>query len=75
VVPVVITICRTPSSRTAASATSASWAGVLAAIVAPDRNDSSIVQNRHRCGSAYRMHVCTTVVASTSAPCSRAICS
>ena len=35
VVPVVITICRTPSSRTAASATSASWAGVLAAIVRP----------------------------------------
>ena len=35
VVPVVITICVTPSSRTAASATSASCAGVLAATVAP----------------------------------------
>ena len=35
--PVVITICRTPSSRTAASATSASCAGVLAATVAPER--------------------------------------
>jgi hypothetical protein len=73
VVPVVITIWRTPSSRTAASATSASWAGVLAAIVVPPRSDSSIVQKRQRCSSPYRMQVCTTVVASTSLPCSRAI--
>jgi hypothetical protein len=73
VVPVVSTIWVMPSSRTAASATSASWAGVLAATVEPARSDSSIVQNLHRWSSAYLMQVCTTVVASTLAPCSRAI--
>jgi len=72
-VPVVITICRTPSSRTAASATSASCCGVFAATVEPARSDSSMVQNRQRWSSAYRTHVCTTVVARTSLPCSSAI--
>ena len=52
VVPVVMTICLTPSSRTAASATSASCAGVLAATVAPERSDSSMVQKRQRSASA-----------------------
>ena len=74
VVPVVITICVTPSSRTAASATSASCAGVFAATVAPLRSDSSMEQNRQRVDSSYRMQVWTTVVASTSLPCSKAIC-
>ena len=74
VVPVVMTICRIPSSRTAACATSASWAGVFAAIVVPARSDSSIVQNLHRWSSPYLMQICTTVVASTSLPCNSAIC-
>lgn len=52
VVPVVITICRTPSSRTAASATSASCAGLFAATVAAERSDSSMVQKRQRSASA-----------------------
>ncbi|HEX9540710.1 MAG TPA: hypothetical protein VGA04_21300 [Streptosporangiaceae bacterium] len=65
--PVVITIWVTPSSPTAASATSASCAGVFAAMVAPSRSDSSMVQNRHLWSSAYRIQVCTTVVASEGA--------
>ncbi len=44
----VITICFTPSRRTAASATSASSAGRFTAMVAPERSDSSIVQNLQR---------------------------
>lgn len=69
-VPVVITICVMPSSRTAASA---NWAGVVAATVAPERSDSLVAQNRQRWSSAYRLQVCTMVVASTFAPCRRAI--
>ncbi len=52
VVPVVMTICLMPSNRTAASATRASCAGVLAATVAPERRDSSMVQKRQRSASA-----------------------
>ncbi|OLT01267.1 hypothetical protein BJF90_32785 [Pseudonocardia sp. CNS-004] len=52
VVPVVMTICRTPSSRTAASATSASCAGLFTAVVEPAASDASIAQNRHRWSSA-----------------------
>jgi len=52
-----------PVHRTAASATSANWAGVFAAIVLSDLSDSSMAQKRHRWSSAYRMQVCTTVVA------------
>ena len=44
----VITIWRTPSKRTAASATSASIAGVFTAMVAPDSSEDWIAQNRHR---------------------------
>ncbi len=44
-VPVVSTSCSTPSSRTAASATSASCAGVLRASVRPSFNDVPIAQN------------------------------
>jgi hypothetical protein len=51
-VPVVITIWRTPSSRTAARATSASCAGLFTAVVEPAASDASIAQNRHRWSSA-----------------------
>ncbi|OUE31071.1 hypothetical protein BFL35_06920 [Clavibacter michiganensis] len=51
-VPVVITICSTPSSRQAASATSASMAGVLTAMVLPEARLSSIEQNRQRSDSS-----------------------
>ena len=51
-VPVVITIWRTPSSRHAASATSASCSGRLTWGVAPALSDSSIVQNRQRVDSS-----------------------
>ena len=50
-VPVVITICATPSSRTAAAATSASCSGNFTCVVAPARSDSSIVQKRQRVDS------------------------
>ena len=44
-VPVVITMCLTPSSATAARATSASCAGVLWAMVRPSLSDCSMAQN------------------------------
>ena len=44
-VPVVSTICLTPSSNTAARATSASCSGVLRAIVRPAASDWPIAQN------------------------------
>ncbi|MNS91252.1 hypothetical protein D3C72_1253330 [compost metagenome] len=44
-VPVVSTICLTPSSSTAARATSASCSGVLRAIVRPAASDWPIEQN------------------------------
>ncbi len=46
-VPVVITMCFTPSSSTAARATSASCWGVLRAIVFPAASDWPIAQNWH----------------------------
>ena len=46
-VPVVITMWRTPSSSTAARATSASCAGVLCAIVRPAASDWPMAQNWH----------------------------
>ena len=51
-VPVVMTRERTPSRRTAASATSASCAGVFTATVAPASSDASIAQNRQRSAGA-----------------------
>ncbi len=48
----VITIWATPSSRTAASATSASWAGVFTAVVEPAAKDASMAQNRQRSASS-----------------------
>ena len=44
-VPVVITMCLTPSSRTAANATSANWAGALWAMVRPAASDWPMAQN------------------------------
>ncbi len=48
---VVITIWRTPSSRTAASATRRAPRGASTWVVAPARSDSSIVQKRQRVSS------------------------
>ena len=47
-VPVVITSWRTPSRRTAASATSATCSGVLTRVVLPASSDASMAQNRQR---------------------------
>ena len=44
-VPVVMTMCFTPSSSTAALATSASCAGVLRSIVRPAASDCPMAQN------------------------------
>lgn len=44
-VPVVMTMCFTPSSSTAARATSASCSGVLRATVRPAASDWPIAQN------------------------------
>ena len=44
-VPVVITMCFTPSSSTAARATSASCSGVLRATVRPAASDWPMAQN------------------------------
>jgi hypothetical protein len=51
-VPVVITIWRTPSSRTAASATAARSSGALTRVVAPAASDASMAQKRHRVSGA-----------------------
>ncbi|MNN20245.1 hypothetical protein D3C81_1335170 [compost metagenome] len=70
----VSTMCFTPSSSTAARATSASCCGVLCATVRPAASDCPIEQNLQVFFRlSYRMQVCSTVVASTSAPCSVAI--
>ena len=74
-VPVVITMCLTPSSSTAARATSASCSGVLWAMVRPAASDWPIAQNwqvlraalRSGCRSAARWWP------ARRAPCSTAI--
>ncbi|MCY1550083.1 hypothetical protein D9M68_863020 [compost metagenome] len=73
-VPVVITMCFTPSSSTAAFATSASCAGRLRAMVLPAASDWPIAQNWQEVAASFmRTQCCNSVVASTSRLCRVAI--
>ena len=73
-VPVVITSWLMPSSRTAASATSATCSGVLRTRVRPSSSDCSMAQNwQDWLRSRKRIQVCNRVVASTDLPCISAI--